>query len=386
VTHNKWTVPEASTTRLHSRYLKRSNGCRAGGGYAQRCRSGPHTVRRSIGISVIALFLAACGGEGEGEPVRVHVPAGASFSQVTDSLSNRDIIRTPALFKLYARVKSATGSVKPGTYAFQRGTAWSTILEDLSGGRVLTARVVIPEAWDLRGIAPRIAAATGLDEDSVMYVLTDTAVANRMGVPGPTLEGYLYPATYTFPVAAPLDTIISQMVAVYERVWTPERRAHADSMGMNEREIVTLASIIEKEARQRDEMTTISAVYHNRLRRGQRLEADPTVQYALGEHQQRLLYAHIDSVAGNPYNTYRHAGLPPGPIGSPSSMGIDAALRPADVNYLFFVARPDGSHIFTRNFAEHTRARATVRQLQRDAAAASGADPAPAGGDATPPR
>ena len=337
-------------------------------------------------------FAAACGGAGEGDPVRVHVPAGASFSQVTDSLASRDVISTPALFKLYARVRSATGSVKPGTYAFRRGTAWSQILDDLSGGRVLTARVVIPEAWDLRGIAPRIAAATGLDDDSVIFVLTDTAVANRLDVPGPTLEGYLYPATYTFPVAAPLDTIVAQMVSVYRRVWTPERRERADSLGLTEREVVTLASIIEKEARQRDEMPMISAVYHNRLRRGQRLEADPTVQYALGEHQQRLLYAHIDSVAGNPYNTYRHAGLPPGPIGSPSSMGIDAALQPADVNYLFFVARPDGSHVFTRTFAEHTRARAMVRRLQREQAdappAGSGTTPraTPPSGTATPPQ
>jgi UPF0755 protein len=347
----------------------------------------PFSMRRLMRTAAIcgaATFVVACGGEGEGEPVRVHVPAGASFSQVTDSLASRDIIGTPALFKLYARVKSATGSVKPGTYAFKRGTAWSTILDDLSGGSVLTARIVIPEAWDLRGIAPRIAAATGLDEDSIIFVLTDTALARRLDVPGPTLEGYLYPATYTFPLAAPLDTIVAQMVATYRRVWTAERRALADSLGLSEREVVTLASIIEKEARQRDEMPTISAVYHNRLERGQRLEADPTVQYALGEHQQRLLYAHIDSVADNPYNTYRHAGLPPGPIGSPSSMGIDAALNPADVNYLFFVARPDGSHVFTRTFAEHTRARAEVRRLQRERAARTPATP-PADGGAAPP-
>ena len=332
-------------------------------------------VIRGMAMAALALVLAACGGEGEGEPVRVHVPAGASFGQVTDSLANRDIIDTPALFKLYARFRSATGSVKPGTYAFRRGTSWAQILADLSGGRVLTARVVIPEAWDLRGIAPRIAAATGLDEDSVMFALTDTTAARRFGVPGPTLEGYLYPATYTFPLAAPLDTILAQMVSTYERVWTPERRARADSIGLDEREVVTLASIIEKEARRREEMPTISAVYHNRLKRGQRLEADPTVQYALGEHQQRLLYSHIDSVAGNPYNTYRHAGLPPGPIGSPSSMGIDAALHPADVNYLYFVARPDGSHVFTRTFAEHTRARAMVRRLQREQATRQPAAP-----------
>jgi UPF0755 protein len=330
--------------------------------------------------------LAACGGAGTGEPIRVHIPPGASFSAVTDSLATRDIIGNPAFFKMYARIKSATGSVKPGTYAFRRGTAWSEILDNLASGSVLTARIVIPEAWDLRGIAPRIATAFDLDEDSVMIAVTDTATARRLGTPGPTLEGYLYPATYTFPLAAPLDTVLARMVTSDRRVWTPERRARADSLGLSEREVVTLASIVEKEARVRDEMPTISAVYHNRLRRGQRLEADPTVQYALGEHQQRLLYSHIDSVAGNPYNTYRHAGLPPGPIASPSALGIDAALYPADVNYLFFVARPDGSHIFTRTFAEHTRARAQVRRLQREQgnrpAGAGGSTPAPP----TPPR
>jgi UPF0755 protein len=339
----------------------------------RRPRSAPCAV-----TFVLLLVLAGCGsGEGAGEPVRVHVPAGASFGQVADTLATRDIINRPALFKLYARARGATAAVKPGTYAFRPGTAWARILDDLTAGRVQTARIVVPEAWDLRGIAPRIAAATGLDEDSVMYVLTDTAVARRMGVPGPTLEGYLYPATYTVPIAAPLDTIIAQMVATYRRVWTPERRALADSAGMSEREVITLASIVEKEARQRHEMPTIAAVYHNRLRRNWRLEADPTVQYALGEHQERLLYAHIDQTAGNPYNTYRIAGLPPGPIGSPSALGIDATLRPADVDYMFFVARPDGSHIFTRTLDEHNRARVAVRRLREQAG--SSVPRAPAG-------
>lgn len=323
--------------------------------------------RRGVRLAVFLFIglMTACGsGEGEGEPIRVHVPVGASFGQVTDSLSSRDIINTAPLFKLYARAKGATSSIKPGTYAFKRGASWSRILADLQGGNVLTARIVIPEAWDLRGIAPRIAEATGLPEDSILRVMADTATANRLGVPGPTLEGYLYPATYTFPLQAPLDTILSQMVATYNRVWTPERRARADSMGLSEREVVTLASIIEKEARRREEMPMISAVYHNRLDRGYRLEADPTVQYALGTHQQRLLYAHIDSVADNPYNTYRITGLPPGPIGSPSQMGIDAALAPADADYFFFVARPDGTHIFTRTLDEHNRAKASVRRMQ----------------------
>jgi UPF0755 protein len=347
-------------------------------------RHWPSAARSPVLLAFLALFVAACGsGEGEGEPIRMNVPAGASFSQVTDTLAAHDIIRMPAVFKVYARMRNATGSVKPGTYAFRRGTAWSQILADLTGGSVLTARVVVPEAWDLRGIAPRIADAFGFEEDSVMFVLTDTAVANRLGVPGPTLEGYLYPATYTFPLASSLDTVIAQMVATYQRVWTEERRARAQEMGLNEREVVTLASIIEKEARQRTEMPTISGVYHNRLRRNWRLEADPTVQYALGEHQARLLYAHIDQTADNPYNTYRIFGLPPGPIGSPSAMGIDAALQPADVDYMFFVARPDGSHIFTRTLDEHNRARVAVRRMREQQPSA----PAPPAGtpQAAPP-
>ena len=323
----------------------------------------------------LALSCAACGGAGTGDPVRIHVPVGASFGEITDSLTKHDIVGTPFLFKLYARARKATGGVQPGTYAFRRGTKWSRVLDDLNGGKVLTARVVIPEGWDLRGIAPRLTEVTGLAEDSILKALFDTAAVRRFEVPGPTLEGYLYPATYSFPLDVPLDTVISHLVTPYKRVWTAERRARAQQIGMSEREVVTLASIVEKEARQRAEMPTISAVYHNRLRIGYRLEADPTVQYALGVHQARLLYSHIDSVADHPYNTYRQFGLPPGPIASPSVLGIDAVLNPADANYLYFVARPDGSHIFTRSLEEHNRAKAAVRRMRAQSQSTSGTAP-----------
>ena len=130
---------------------------------------------------------------------------------------------------------------------------------------------------------------------------------------------------------------------------------------MSENELVTLASIIQAEARRVEEMPTISAVYHNRLRLGYRLQADPTVLYALGGHRKRLLFAAIDSVADNPYNTYTQRGLPPGPIAAPGEAAIHAALYPADERYLYFVARPDGSHIFTNSLEEHNRAREVAR-------------------------
>ncbi|MGB5676035.1 MAG: endolytic transglycosylase MltG, partial [Gemmatimonadota bacterium] len=146
--------------------------------------------------------------------------------------------------------------------------------------------------------------------------------------------------------------------------WTPERRARLDSLSLDERGLVTLASIVEEEARVGEERPIIAGVYTNRLEIGMLLQADPTVQYALGEPKARLLFADIDRVADDPYNTYTHTGLPPGPIASPGAASLDAALYPADVPYLFFVARPDGSHEFTRTNREHVNARNRIRREQ----------------------
>lgn len=335
--------------------------------------------------SIVFIFagvtaFAACSGEGSGEPVRVRVPRGASFGQVADSLEAKEIIAWSPLFRVYARAKGAASRIKPGTYEFRRGAGWDVVLDDLVAGRFVVAKLTIPEGWDLRGIAPRVAEMTGVPEDSVLEALADTTRPDSLGVPGPTLEGYLYPATYTFPVDVPLDTILHAMVRRYKQAWTAERRARADSMGMDEREVITLASIIEKEAKKVDEMPLISAVFHNRLEIGYPLQADATVQYALGVHRERLLYAAIDSAADDPYNTYHHPGLPPGPIASPSGRAIDAALGPDTTSdYLYFVARPDGSHVFTRSLEEHNRARAELRRARATADASDSASREPGG-------
>ena len=315
-------------------------------------------------VAGAALLLSACGGRGEGDgPVeRIHVPSGASFSAVADSLDAHDVLGSSRMFRLFARVTGSAGEIKAGTYEFRQGAGWRKVLDDLTEGRVATERVVIPEGYDIARIAPRLASVVGWSEDSLMAHVMDTATAARFDVPGPTLEGYLYPATYVVPAGATLDTVLRQMTAEYRRRWTPERQAAADSAGLSEREVITLASIVEKEAKVATEMPTIAAVFLNRLDIGYPLQADPTVQYALGEHQSRLLYAHIDSVADNPYNTYRHPGLPPGPIGSPSVRAIDAVLNPADVDYLYFVARDDGSHVFNRHLADHNRDKARIQR------------------------
>ncbi len=326
------------------------------------------TVVKGALLSAV-LLLAACGGSGGGgEPVRFSVPQGSGFGAVTDTLASRGLVEWPTIFRLYARFKGAERSVKPGVYEVDSGVAWADLLDTLVRGDVLQATVVVPEGWTLAQIAPRIAAATDEPADSLLEALLSEEAAERYGAPGPTLEGYLYPATYLFPVGATADQVVRGMVERYRNVWTPDRQALADSLGLSEREVVTLASIVEKEARSWGERDTIAAVFHNRLRIDMPLQADPTVQYALGAHQTRLLYAHIDSVADHPYNTYRRRGLPPGPIASPSTGAIDATLAPVDVPFLYFVARPDGTHIFTRSLAEHNAARREVSRLQAAAA------------------
>jgi UPF0755 protein len=327
-------------------------------------------VRREACALLLLAALAGCGsGEGEGDPVRFTVPRGSGLSSIADTLDARGVIGSARVFKAYARTRGSAPRLQPGIYEVRPGASFDHILRRLASGDVVRTRLVIPEGWDLRGIAPRLAEAAGLPPDSVLSLLMDPAAAARYGVPGPTLEGYLYPATYVVPLGSTLDAIVRELTGRYRQVWTDERRARAGALEMEEREVVTLASIVEKEAKVWEERPVIAGVYHNRLRRGMRLEADPTVQYAVGEHQRRLLRRHIEETAADPYNTYRNAGLPPGPIASPSTGAIDAVLSPAEHGYLFFVARLDGSHVFTRTYAEHLREvaryRAAVRQQQQ---------------------
>lgn len=315
--------------------------------------------RRALSGMTAVLVLAGCGGEGREE--QFVVPPGVPLAAIADTLAAHEIIDWPGLFTLYARLKGAAPRIKAGTYELPRGAGWSEALEALVAGRVVTVPVTFPEGWTARQIASRLAPLAEVSEDSAAQRLLDPALADSLGAPGPTLEGYLLPETYRFAMRLSLERMAFEMLEDYEAIWTAERRAALDSLGMTERELVTLASIVQAEARWQDEMPLISAVFHNRLRRGMPLQADPTVQYALETHHSRLLFKHIDQVADNPYNTYTHAGLPPGPICSPGVSAIDAALGPADVPYLYFVAQSDGRHVFSRTLREHNEA---IRRLR----------------------
>ncbi len=318
-------------------------------------------MRRRV-VLLGCLFLLGCGAGELGEPVRVTVPPGVSFATVLDTLVERGIVDGPRRFGLYARLKGADRQIRSGDYDLTPGASWGDILESLTTGRVNTEEITIPEGFTLADMAERIAQVTEEAPETVGAQLSDSTAHSRWDVPGPGLEGYLFPDTYRFARGVALDVVVAAMVEQYHSVWTPERTARLAELEMSEAEIVTLASIIQAEARQVTEMPTISAVYHNRLRLGYLLQADPTVLYALGGRRERLLFAAIDSVADNPYNTYTQRGLPPGPIGAPGDAALQAALYPSDESYLYFVARPDGSHLFTNSLEEHNRARGVARR------------------------
>lgn len=320
--------------------------------------SGPAPV-----LACMALLVAGCGdgGPAAGTPVEVRIPAGSSVRAIAARLDSAGLIDHPRLFSLYVRLKDADGALKAGHYRLAAGSSYGTLLAVLRSGAVVTNPLTIPEGLTSREIAARIATFTGQPPDSVRALLTDSVWIASLHLPGPTIEGYLFPETYRFAEGIGAREIATTMIDRYRAFWTDQARARAAALGMTEREVVTLASIVEEEAQVDEERPVIAGVYLNRLEIGMPLQADPTVQYALGEPRERLLYADIDAVADHPYNTYTHAGLPPGPIASPGAASLRATLEPADHAYLFFVARADGSHEFTRTLREHNNAKNRIR-------------------------
>lgn len=321
--------------------------------------------RRRLLLPLLALALPllaapACGGGSTGE-VEVVIPEGAGALQVAERLEDAGLVTWPRFFAAYVALRGTDDSLKSGRYRFAAGASWATLASALERGAVVTVPVTLPEGLRLSEAVERLAAVTRVDTDSLLTLASDSTLVDSLGVPGPSLEGYLFPETYRFAEGTEPRRVLATPVERYRDFWTRQRRALADSLGLSEQEVVTLASIVEAEARVPEERSTIAAVYLNRLERGMLLQADPTVQYALGEQKERLLYADIDSVADDPFNTYTHPGLPPGPIGSPGEASLSAVLHPADVPYLYFVARPDGSHVFSETHAEHLRAKNRIR-------------------------
>ncbi len=330
----------------------------------------PRRVRRSASLLVLLLFAAlmvAAGvlytielmGPVSGNPkaptVLVTIPPGKSARQIGEILARKHLIRNPLSFVFASRLDHLSGEMHAGRYALSPAMPPRQIAALMALGETATNTVTVPEGFTVKQIARRLASAGLADETQFLTLATaqgKTFTVSGWTPPNASLEGYLFPDTYTIPKGATPREIIGQMLGNFHARVVAPYHPRLDT--------ITLASLVEREAEVDSDRPLIAAVYKNRLALGMRLQCDATVQYALPQHKTRLFYA--DLRVDSPYNTYTHAGLPPTPIACPGLPSIAAALHPASVNYLYYVAGPDGKHhVFSRTLAEQDAAIARVR-------------------------
>jgi UPF0755 protein len=307
-------------------------------------------MKRRAAIVLLAVGLVGCGDQGAGT-IRATIPSHATLRIAADSLASAGVIHMATLFRVYAKVRRGDRLIRAGIYALPRGISWNGVLDALYGGKGLMRGVTIPEGYTAAQVSRAIVGHLQVPAESVDAALRDTSWRRRLDIPTPTLEGYLFPDTYFLPEGSSAHDAVAMMVRRFEQVWKPEWTARLDTMGLTRHDLVTLASIVETEAKLSEERPVIAGVYINRLRAGMLLQADPTVQYALPAHKARLMYK--DLRVKSEYNTYLHKGLPPGPIASPGRPSIVAALYAAEVPYKYFVAFPDGHHEFRVTENQH---------------------------------
>lgn len=313
---------------------------------------------------IVALgLLAACRGAAPSGSIDLRVPPGASVRQVGDSLAAHGLIASRPLFRLRARLSGVDRSLKPGIYRIPPGTGVGDILTLLSSGQAVALRLTLPEGATLFDLARQAESRLQIPVDSMLAAARDTSLLQQYGITGPSVEGWLLPETFDFGGFSDADAIIRRFLTGRQQRWDSTWNARAASIGLDRHGLLTLASIVQAEARHAEELPLIAAVYRNRLRIGMPLQADPTIQYGYlvrdGARKSRLFYR--DYALDSPWNTYRYAGLPPGPIGNPGREAIEATLSPAPVAYLYFVARADGYHQFSRTYQQHQRAVSAAR-------------------------
>lgn len=298
------------------------------------------------------------------ESITVEVPGGYGTAQIASLLSEKGLIKDQRVFRYISKLEKKDSSFKAGIYTLSKSMDMGEILHNLTkGGMDIGVEVfTIPEGYEIRQIADLLNEKGLVDRDAFVKLASD---ADRYredygfldSVPqGKGLEGYLYPNTYQIDESLENkeETIIKMMLDNFDKYYTEELRAKADSYGMDTNQVITLASIIEREAQVESERATVSAVFHNRIADGMKLQSCATVQYILEERKAVLSYD--DIAIESPYNTYLYSGLPPAPIASPGIASIEASLNPEDVDYLFFVANGDGSHTFSVTYEEHLEA------------------------------
>jgi len=292
--------------------------------------------------------------QGLASVVEIEVRRGESLSSVAEKLRNQRVISGSELFTILARVQGVDKKVHTGLYRFDRPLSPLAVLDGMVLGRTVFHKITIPEGFTARDIAELLADKGLVTRERFERETENPETLARHGLTDTGVEGYLFPTTYYFRALSTEQEIIGTMLVQFEQIFTPEMMAQAGRMGFTTHEIVTLASIIEKESSHAAERPLVAAVFHNRLRIGMPLQSDPTVIYGLPDFNGNITRG--DLRRPSPYNTYTIPALPPGPIANPGLESIRAALAPAPVPYLYFVSKNDGSHFFSKSLREHNRA------------------------------
>ena len=341
----------------------------------RRKRRGAGRGRRLVVLLLLAAALLAAAGwvawrheiratrlAADASPVKLVVPPGASAEAIGRKLEALGLVRHPLVFRLLVRSRGLGGQLKAGEYALEGPLSLEEILELLARGEVVRREVTIPEGRTLEETAA-LAGAEGIVVDDFLAEARDPRLIQDLDPEASDLEGYLFPDTYDLPLTPdPARSLVRRMVRRFREVVEPELPCMAES-GLTVREVVILASLVELETAATEERPRIAAVFLNRLEKGMLLQTDPTIIYAMKqEGRWKGNIRKKDLETESPFNTYRHPGLPPGPIGSPGREAIQAVLDPADTRELYFVSRNDGTHQFSETLTEHNRA---VNRYQR---------------------
>jgi UPF0755 protein len=327
---------------------------------------------RGVSAVLLVLALTAVGvrtylqtdvtgliGSGTGPSNIVYIKPKTSVQDIAKALREAGIIQSRWAFLALAYIQGSLTRLHAGEYEFARGTSLLEILRKLEAGKVVTHQVTIPEGFTAQDIARLLAGERLVDVDRFMALSKDANFAESVGVPADSLEGYLFPDTYRLTRGMEEEEILRIMVARFRQAVPKDIAEQAQQVGLDVHSAVTLASLIEKEARLNTERPMVAAVFYNRLRRNMPLQSDPTAVYGAVDPPHKI--TPLDLRRQSPYNTYLIAGLPPGPIANPGLASIVAALNPAPVDFLYFVAKNDGSHFFSRTLEEHSQA---VRKYQ----------------------
>lgn len=284
----------------------------------------------------------------------LEIPDGAGLRQVAQLLKQNRLIASEQSFVMISKLIGAERQIQTGEYRLDSRMSPIEILSILKLGQVLLHEVTIPEGYTMKQIAQLLNDRELVSNEEFMEKVFDSSLLRNLGLEGDSLEGYLYPETYHFPKHLGSEGIVRTMVDTFFQVYNAELENRARSLSLTRREVITLASIIEKETSMDDERPLVSAVFHNRLKKQIPLQSDPTVIYALPEFDGNL--RRQDLLAHSPYNTYRVHGLPRGPIANPGKSSILAALYPESTDYIYFVSKNDGTHYFSTTLAEHNNA------------------------------